>query len=521
MPSLRTHRFGPFTLLAAERRLTGANGHDLALGPRAFDLLVALVERAGQLVTKDELLAIVWPRLVVEEANLHVQVSQLRKVIGADAIATIPGQGYRFVTPVARGEAAGKRRLSVIVLPFVETGAAPQDEYFADAVTDDITTQLSHIRGSFVIGSPTALAYKREPIDVAALARELGVRYVLQGRLERDARCVELNARLSDASTGAVVWSDVIAVDRSGLRALRNEITARLVNALGLQLITAEAERLAREPPEQSEVDDLLMQARAGGGLSWTRADYARALALAEQALRIDPHHAQALSYHAAALMAQASTWPGPQVAELVAQAEAELQRSIARDAFSAFARETLSRVRQHQFRLDAARAEAGIALGLDANSARAHGWSGALHVLEGDPEAARNPLLRALALSPRDPHRWSWLLWLGMSHLFAGEYAAAVHWYQRSAEVLPFWGTLSQLCAAHAQLGQFDLAHAARQRVEPGAFGHSIWTRLSNHPRFLAQFREHCYGGLIKAGVQPDYAVYELWASRQQPDPI
>lgn len=269
-----SHRFGAFVLLPGERRLL-REGSDVALGPRAFEVLVALVERAGQLVTKDNLLAIVWPRLVVEEANLHVQVSQLRKVIGAEAIVTVPGLGYRFALPLddrPAPEKAQLRRLSVIVLPFVESGTGPEQDYFADAITDDITTQLSKIKGSYVIGSPTAFAYKRERFDVAAVARELGVRYVLQGRIERSEEGVETNVRLSDAATGAVIWSDVIAFAKEGVINIRREVVARLAMALGLQLVVAEGRRSAADA--HPTAIDLVMQAQAAGAAGWSRSTY-------------------------------------------------------------------------------------------------------------------------------------------------------------------------------------------------------------------------------------------------------
>src|SRR5258706_15969594 len=102
------YRFGPFELQPDKRRLL-KDGETISLRPRAFDLLVALVDRAGQLVTKDELLERVWPKSVVEEAALHVQVSALRKVVGADAITTLSGRGYQFTLPVTRGEGEAER----------------------------------------------------------------------------------------------------------------------------------------------------------------------------------------------------------------------------------------------------------------------------------------------------------------------------------------------------------------------------------------------------------------------------
>lgn len=255
--------FGSFLLQPAQRRLL-QDGQAVVLGPRAFDLLCELAARPGELLSKDWLLTAVWRGVVVEEANLHVQISQLRKVIGSETVATVPGQGYRFTGTVhaAQAQAAPTRRLSVIVLPFVEQHAPPDQAYFADALTDDITTQLSRIRGSFVIGASTAFTYGRSVADFTAVTGELGVRYALQGRIHRDSDGIEINARLSDARTGAVIWSDSLAVPLGRVGQVRRELVARLAKALDLQLAHAEAAHSVNAGPSSIEAVDLLMQAR-------------------------------------------------------------------------------------------------------------------------------------------------------------------------------------------------------------------------------------------------------------------
>ncbi|HLS57575.1 MAG TPA: winged helix-turn-helix domain-containing protein [Zeimonas sp.] len=238
-------RVGPFTLHASKRQLL-CSGARVPLGPRTFDLLCALAQRAGSLVSKDELLDAVWPGRDIEETNLHVQASKLRKVLGPDALITVAGRGYRLALPVRAADPSPAaeavnptRPLSIVVLPFVEPVAPPAQAYFADAVTDDVTTQLARIKGSFVIASSTALALRGETLSLAACARELGVRYVLQGRIERGRGRLELNARLSDAQTLAVLWSGDFTVGAADLRTLRRELVARLAASLDLELVHA------------------------------------------------------------------------------------------------------------------------------------------------------------------------------------------------------------------------------------------------------------------------------------------
>ncbi|HLL20363.1 MAG TPA: winged helix-turn-helix domain-containing protein, partial [Rubrivivax sp.] len=307
-------RFGPFVLQPAQRRLL-QDGQTVAVGPRALDLLCELVARPGELLSKDALLAAVWRGVVVEEANLHVQISQLRKVIGSDYVATVPGHGYRFVGPVQATQTRGPvptRRLSVIVLPFVERHVPPDQAYFADALTDDITTQLSKIKGSFVIGAPTAYTYGRSVADFTTVAAELGVRYALQGRIHRESDEIEVNARLSDARTGAVIWSDSLTMPLGRVGQVRREVVARLAKALDLQLVHAEAAHAARVPASSIEAVDLVMQARNAGGWNWSREHYERARLLYDEALRLEPDNAEALARRASLLANLANGWPGP-----------------------------------------------------------------------------------------------------------------------------------------------------------------------------------------------------------------
>jgi TolB-like protein len=522
-------RFGPFTLLPAEHRLL-RDGAEVPLGSRAFDVLRALALRPGRLVTKDELLAEVWRGLVVEESNLHVQVSQLRKAVGADTIATVPGLGYRFVAPLrAEGPAtagpvgparADARRLSVLVLPFVESAADAADAWFADAVTDDVIAQLSRLRGATVIASGTALAFRDEAVDWARAARELGVRYVLHGRIARDEDGIEVVARLSDAATRAVIWSDRFEVARSAIRRIRHELVARLAAALGLELLQAEARRLGTLAPASPVADELVMQALTVGGSNWSRDHYARAGELYERALAIEPDHAGARAGRALSRAIHALAWPDARIAARIAAAEADALRALAADSLEPNAHWALSVVRQQQYRLDAAIAAIDTAIELDPNAVGPIGWRGELLKFHLDTDAARAAHRRVLELSPRDPHRWGVLARLGIVEVVAGDPAAAVPWLERSFALQPYWLTRSFLLAAHASLGDAGRLRELRAQHAAGAAEqaeHNAWNRVSDQPGFLARMREHVFAPLVASGVLPDFAMADAWIARQR----
>ena len=512
-------RFGPFLLQPAQRRLLH-DGQAVALGPRAFDVLCALVSRPGELLSKDWLLATVWRDVVVEEANLHVQISQLRKVIGNDVVATVAGRGYRFVGTVhaAAAQAAPTRRLSVIVLPFVEPHAPPDQAYFADALTDDITTQLSKIKGSFVIGAPTAFSYGRSGVDFTAVAFELGVRYALQGRIHRDGDEIEVNARLSDARTGAVIWSDSLALPLGRVAHVRREVVVRLARALDLQLTHAEAARSARATPASVEAADLVMQARDAGGWNWSREHYDRAWRLYDQALAVEPHHTEALARRASLLANFANAWPGPGIDAQIAQAEADALQALRQDSLEPSAHLALSQVRQQQYRLEDAAAHADTALELDPNSVMALQWRAELHRYAAESALGFEPLRRAMALSPRDPHRWMFFARMGWLHIHLGEYDEALPWMERSAALHPHWTTSMALAIAHAQRDDIEQARRHLPAMStPEAQIHRQWNRVSRHPRFFAETRQHVFGPLLRCGALPGPAAIDAWEARQR----
>jgi TolB-like protein len=289
-----------------------------AIGSRALDVLRVLVKADGDLVSKDEIMAAVWTGTVVEDNNLTVQIAALRHVLDrgrpeGSYIQTVAGRGYRFAAVVTRhaGDSGisptpapviGTRPpppLSIVVLPFTNLDKDVDREYFADGITDDLTTDLSRIAGSFVIARRTAFTYKgKAAVDVKQIGRELGVRYALEGSVRRSGKQVRTNSQLIDTDTGANLWADRFDRDVGDLFTLQDEITSRIAFALDLELIAAEVTR----PADHPDALDYILRGRAALSKPLSRGTYAEAIRFFEHALALDPQSVDAQSWLAHAL---------------------------------------------------------------------------------------------------------------------------------------------------------------------------------------------------------------------------
>lgn len=211
-------RLGRFEVISATRQVL-AEGKPVPVGARAFDLLMVLVKHQGQVCSKDDLLATAWPGLVVEENNLTVQISALRKWLGPEVVITVPARGYQLgiaAEPASIPGAAAENatdplppgKPSIGVLPFANLSGDPHEEPFCDGITEDLITELARFRALFVISRNSSFTYKGSPVDVRQAGRELGVRYILEGSVRRAGERVRVNAQLVEASSGVHVWAE-------------------------------------------------------------------------------------------------------------------------------------------------------------------------------------------------------------------------------------------------------------------------------------------------------------------------
>src|SRR3979411_9255 len=387
--------FGRFRFDLGRRELSH-DGIPVRLGSRALDVLSLLAAARGDVVTKDELLARVWPGQVVEENNLQVQASALRKALDEDKsgqsyLVTVPGRGYRLIGVAGSSHGpALPDKPSIAVLPFQNMSDDPQQEYFADGIVEDIITALCHMRWLFVIARDSSFAYKGRTADVKQIGRELGVRYVVEGGVRKAAQRVRITAQLIDASTGAHLWADHFDGDLEDIFDLQDQVTASVVGAIAPKLEQAEIERAKRKPTESLDAYDYYLRGIASvhavfGG---TKEAVSEALRLFYGAIELDPDFASAYGMAAWCYVLRKNygwmTDDAQEIAEVerLARQAAHLAKEDAVALYTGgFA---LARIVGY---LDAGAALIDRALALDPNLAAAWHLSGWVRIYLGEPE--------------------------------------------------------------------------------------------------------------------------------------
>ena len=354
-------------------------------------------------------------------------------------------------------------RLSFVVLPFANLSNDPDQEYFADGITDDLTTDLSRISGSFVIARNTAFTYKGKSVDVKHIGRELSVRYAIEGSVRRAGDQVQVNVQLIDAETGAHLWADRFETDRTNLADAQNEITGRLARTLNVELFDAASRRIERERAVDPEARDLAMRAWARilrGPLSAATAQ--EALQYGERALEIDPGLVEAKLSIAAILDGRLTNGWSSSIEEDQARAERLLQEVLEHDPNNARAHISLGVLRRFQNRLGDARIELETGIALDRNHTVAFRNLGLTLMQMGKPEEAIPYIEKSIRLSPHDPYIVANYASLGQCHLLLGHLDQAIELLRKARAANPrSFGIHLSLAGALSLRGDLDGARA------------------------------------------------------------
>ena len=407
------------------------------------------------------------PRAAIFALGVAIIVADIvlrRRVAAHDKGAASHAARASAAPPISSGEqakdgaGANAPRLSMVVLPFVNLSGDPEQEYFVDGITESLTTDLSRLAGSFVIGRNTAFTYKGKPTDLKQIGRELNIRYVLEGSVQRSGNRIRVNVQLIDAETGAHLWSERFDKPANDLFAMQDEIVARLASELSTALIAHEARRTARAPNPDSLDHYFQGMAWYEKAISPRNIDEARRCF--ERALELDPDNVDALIQLANMEMIESTQFDSDDRAAHRAVAEASLNKALSLAPNHAWGHYVLGVIHTCDGLAEEGIAEFERALDLDRNLARAHAWIGNAKSVLGHPEETEAHVREALRLSPKDSIAYVWMGFAGLAKACVGANEEAILWLRRSIEANPnFAMSRFFLAAALAHLGRLDEA--------------------------------------------------------------
>jgi len=421
MPRIAVYRFGPFELDGAEYRLL-RNGVEVPLQLKAFETLCILVERAGRLLTKDDLLRQLWPGTIVEENNLNKNISHLRKALGESAtgqsyIETVPRVGYRFAAPVEEVSAAGptlvisqapalappeasQRRKSVAVLYFENLSGDCEDEYFRDGMTEDVITELEKIRELRLVPRTSMLAFRDKPMPITHVGEQVCADFVMEGSIRRAGDRLRITARLADTASGHSVWAERYDRRMEDVFAIQDEIAQSIALALRVVLTEKEKHEIEKVPTSNIQAYDYYLRGRKFlyqlrcPSLEFARQMFARAIV-------IDPNYARA--YAGVADCSSFLYMWFESTEDNLREALSASRRAVELDPESPVTHASLGLALFLSKDYEAARDEFETALGLCTELFEAYYYYGRSCFAQGQFEKAAELFLKASQASPAD----------------------------------------------------------------------------------------------------------------------
>jgi TolB-like protein len=403
-------------------------------------------------------------------------------------------------------EKSAPLHLSIVVLPFANIGGEPEQEHFVDGVTESLTTDLSRIRGSFVIGRNTAFTYKGKAADLKQIGRELNVRYVLEGSVQRGGNRMRFNVQLIDAETGNHLWAERFDKPIADLFDMQDEIVARLAGALNAQLVAAEARRAEQTTTPDSM--DLYFQGLAWLNKGMSPDNIAHARSFFDRTLAADPDNVDALVGSARVDVVEGGSVLVTEPVVVFVAAEAKLIKALSAVPDHSRAHLFLGTVEILTKRAAQGIAECEHALELNRNLAGAYATIGWGKIFIGRAEETEDHIVEALRLSPRDTMAYTWMMSAGIALNSLGSWEQAVAWCRRAIEAnRNYPRAYFHLGAAVAWLGRLS---EARSAVMAGLVLNPVfsisrarhaWTAMSDNATYLAQL-EPVLEGMNIAGV-------------------
>jgi adenylate cyclase len=397
-------------------------------------------------------------------------------------------------------------RLSIVVLPFTNLSDDREQQYFADGITEDLTTDLSRLAGMLVISRNTAFTYRDKPSDTKQIGRELGVRYVLEGSVRRSGNHIRINAQLIDAERDTHLWAERFDGDTTDLFALQDEITSQIAVTLSIELVRAEA----AWPTQHPVALDYILRGRAAYSKPASRETYIEAISLYEQALRLDPRSVEAQSLLARTLASRVLDQMSDSAAADIARAQGLVAQALAGSTGGPLAHFARGHVLRAMGRPDEATSEYETAIVLNPNWVFAYLALGASKLLTGEIEEAIPLAEKAIRLSPRDPNIGAMYAQIGYVHLLQSRTDQAVLWLEKARSANPAHPTFrANLASAYGLKGDTERAAtelaAARRLSRDDRYSSISRLKAIRHwgiPKIRALFEATYFAGLRNAGM-------------------
>jgi TolB-like protein len=497
-------KFDDFALDTGSLELKKA-GQLIEVEPQVFSLLVCLIENRNRVVSKDELIEMVWEGRIVSDSSLNTRINTARKAVGDDGkaqavIKTFPRRGFRWVADVEEGIASKEtdkpsttsliaEKPAIAVLPFENLSDDREQEYFADGVTEDIISAISRNRQFLVIARNSTFTYKGQAKDIKEIANELNVQYVLEGSVRKSGNQIRISAQLIEGATGVHLWSGKYDRELEDLFAVQDEITQTVVGALDPELTDAEIKNTQRKSPENYDAWDYYLR-----GLTHFYArtidDFEQALKYFERAIECDPNLgvAYSLASETRSFLTILSSMRG-QLPPIDRRNGLDLAEGLK------FALKAIE--------IDGDDSHAWVSLGL-------------VHLRQYNPEKAILAFEKAIDLNPSDSEAYRWL---GQTQSWSGYAAEALPNIELSLKISPRGPLIGPIMSRKAEcylfMEQFEeaLIWSKRAVQEPSLLdlGHVAYISILGH---LGRTEEAEQAIKTLFGKTPDLSLVTLAAS-------
>ena len=504
---------GPFKL-DLKRKLLFLGSEQIAVGQRGFDILRALVLANGWPVSKAELMDAAWPGMAVEESNLNVQIATLRKALagatGVDEwIITVPRYGYQLAELPAHFLAASglsepvlkTTKPAIAVLPFQNLGTSEPESYFAQGITEDVTTELSRIREFIVICENTMRAFQGREVKLREVGSSLGIDYFLSGSVRVEGDIIRVTAQLAESNSGTVLWRDRFDRQAADVFAIQDEIARSVIAEIGSEVLAAEFDKATRKQPESLTAWECFIRAVVLSSRQ-SNTDSEMALALLEKANGIEADYARALGLQAWVLLWRCVQGWQERVSALARGAD------LVRRAMAADDQEPWSWVGQGMLHLVSRQFEEAIkafeiAVRLRPNFVLAWGMLGLAQAFNGQPAVALVTLEQVNRLSPREMFVGAIAQQLAFAHFLLGDYVNALEHARHAHMLRP--GHVYPLVIAGASaghLGRLDLGRSLIRDLQQLAPSFTIQRMQTETPFACVEDRNRLVEGLMAAGL-------------------